>query len=350
MKTGSIVKATTLLLGIFFYQAMSIAGQDESKYIKPVETVCTIDEKTQKIIFNNAENGVLFPGGILHTQGLLNQLDGKTPTKEISDFTGDSEIDKSASLINELKSMKMTNEESKKAKFILDNNTYAIFNNKLKLNEKIINRIKENKNQNAALFDLNNIDETVTYANNIAQKDSKGKIKEIIKKDDFKDDHVCLFLNTLNLEITWSNKFKFQNATLTFMNNKGEKNNVKAFSGKDVIADMATDKDGVNFIFIPMTNDTYFAIRHDGNGSVAPISKKVLKFFVKEHKSVEIKTLALPEISMETELDLKKSLSKEMNETMTGKFKTALIEGEIEYFPIIQGQVVHHNNTLKITN
>ncbi len=299
-------------------------------------TMHTVGSKLHTVIqAPKITNSVKCPMGVSQTLALLQAISEERIQTEITQFTGDAQIgDNTANLNSLLVNSKPYEPEHKwdKRKFEFSNGVYALMAEQIKLNKGYEPKFTALGAQLIGV-DFSNPTEAAAKLNGIVDKDTRGKIKEILSADSFTADSIFVLLHTLYVNASW--QLPADETHKPFTNLSGKKKTVKSFEIEEYELKF-TQKNGVNLISLPTVGGCNLTIRHcKNNEDLRPITEGEIASLMGE-KPEYVRYFSAPAVSMKADLNLKTILGDHLPQILNGAFQTELTSERIEIADYIQ--------------
>lgn len=282
-------------------------------------------------------NNVYCPLGVAQTLAFLSTITEESIQDEITRFSQNPRIIEDMTALNGL-IQDSTNYHTPTNKwdnrnFDFVNGAYAFLASHLNLNEDNASPL-EAIGARIMETDFSDSVKAASKFNAIIEKDTRGKIKELLTAEAFSQDSVFVLLHTLyiNASWVWGNVEK---SHLKFSDLNKRSKHVKSLtlSGTSL---QFTQNDGVTLVNLPTVGGCNLTLRHSHNiRDLRPIEAAEISYL----RSTPIQYTRLfsaPFVSMKQSLDLRTLLNSYLPHILRGTFKTTLTDRPIKIADYLQ--------------
>ncbi len=282
-------------------------------------------------------NNVHCPLGVSQTLALLSAIAEESIQGEISHFSQNLRIVEDMTTLNGLIQASANPYSSinqwDNRRFDFTNGIYAVLASHLNLNK---NRISPLATIGTQVMEIDFSDSVAAASkfNAVVEKDTKGKIKELLPAEAFSQDSVFVLLHTLYVNASWiwgnagKSHFKFSD-----LNKKGKYVKSLALSGASL---QFIQNDGVTLVTLPTVGGCNLTIRHSSNiKDIRPIEASEISY-LRNSTAQYTQLFNAPFVTMKQSLDLKTLLGDHLPQVLRGSFHTALTDRPIKIADYIQ--------------
>lgn len=216
--------------------------------------------------------------------------------------------------------------------FSLNNGVYALFASQIRVNNSCDEKLAA---IGAQRIDVNFSDAqgAANTLNGIVNRDTNGKIQEILSADAFNSDSVFVLLHTLYLNASWSGEA--EESIHSFTNDQGQAKFVKSLV-MEGSSFQFQQENGVTLISIPTVKDCNLIIRHSKTiTDLQPITEEEVNK-VQSLNASYVEELTAPFVSMAMEHNLKSMFAAELPNILQTSFRTQIVNVPIRIADYIQ--------------
>lgn len=305
----------------------------------------TVGLKLHKAIHaNHPINSVKCPMGVNQTLALLHAVAEKRIQTEITQFTADQDINSSMTNLNQLlqancQSYVPKNKDddifslADNKKFDFTNGVYALLSNTIVPKEGAAAKLSTLGAQLLSV-DFNNSEAAAATINGIVEKDTRGKITEILSADSFTQDSAFVLLHTLYVNASWDLD-DVEKTNQNFTNLSGDKKRVK-FLEVEGTKLRFSQTDGVNLVTLPTFGGCHLTIRHSKDtNDLRPITEAEIAALT-ESQAKYVRSFTAPYVSMKSDWNLKELLGNDLPQVLKDTYKTELCSQDVYVSAYIQ--------------